>query len=294
MTRLRRAPLFVPGDSERKIEKCLTLQADAVILELEDGVAYSRKTQARHTVAEALRSLNFGRSERLVRINSLETGLAEADIEATIVAGSDGYVIPKVNSAATLAWIDKKLGTWEQKLGRPVGQIKLLAIIETALGVMNLAEIATATARLEALLFGAEDLAGDMGAVRTRAGWEGFYAKSAVVTAAAAYGLEAIDTPYIRLQDPDGLRAEARQALNLGYSGKLAIHPAQLEPLHQIFSPTPEAIASAQRLLAAYQAHIAQGSGVFVLDGRMVDMPMIRAAQKILQKESQIDDTPPV
>jgi citrate lyase beta subunit len=284
MTRLRRAPLFVPGDSLHKIEKSLTLNTDAIILELEDGVAFNRKVEARQTVAGALKTLDFGLAERLVRINALETGLAEADLEATIAARPDGYVIPKVEEARALAWIDRRLNTLERERGWPAGGIRLLALIETPLSVMNLREIATATPRLDALLFGAEDLAGSMGAVRTRAAWEGFYAKSAVVTAAAAYGLDAIDTPYVNLADPDGLATEAQRAMEMGYCGKMAIHPAQLEALHQIFTPTPEAVAAARRLLDAYREHAATGSGAFVLDGKMVDKPMVRAAQKILDK----------
>ena len=289
MTRLRRAPLFVPGDSPRKIEKSLTLPADAIILELEDGVAFNRKVEARQTVAETLQTLDFGPSERLVRINALQTGLAEADLEATITGRPDGYIIPKVETARSLTWIDQRLNTVEQERGWPAGSIRLLALIETPLAVMNLPEIATATPRLDALLFGAEDLAGSMGAVRTKAAWEGFYAKSAVVTAAAAYGLEAIDTPYVDLADLDGLAAEAQRALEMGYSGKLAIHPAQLETLHHIFTPSPEAVAAAQRLLDAYETQAAKGSGAFVLDGRMVDRPMVQAAQKILDKMAQIE-----
>jgi citrate lyase subunit beta-like protein len=263
MTRLRRAPLFIPGDSPRKIEKGLTVNADAIILELEDGVAYDRKATARQMAAEALQSFDFGRTERLVRINALETGLAEADLEATLIGRPDGYVIPKVEDAATLQWISKTIHTWELKQGWPVGEIKLLAIIETALGVINLREVATVDGRLDALMFGAEDLAGDIGAVRTSAGWEVFYAKS----------------------------AEAKQAFEMGYSGKMAIHPAQLETLHQVFTPSPEVVAAAQRLLEAYEEHQAKGSGVFTLDGKMVDRPMVRAAQKILAKMRQINET---
>jgi len=289
MTRLRRAPLFIPGDSRRKIEKGLTLDADAIILELEDGVAYNRKQEARQIVADTLNKLNFGRTERLVRINALETDLAEADLAATLSGRPDGYVIPKVGSAETLQRVSETLARWEAQAGWPLGEIKLLAIIETALGVMNLREIATADPRLVALIFGAEDLAGDMGAIRTPAGWEGFYAKSAVVTAAAAFDLAAIDTPYIDLKDPAGLAREAQQALEFGYSGKLAIHPAQLETIEQIFTPSPDHVAAAHRLLEAHQAHLAQGRGAFTLDGKMVDRPMVRAAQQIIEKVRQID-----
>ena len=288
MPRIRRAPLFIPADDPKKIKKGLTLNADAVILELEDGVAYSQKAEARQNIVDALTTLNFGRSERLVRINAVTTELAETDIETTMIGQPDGYMVPKVDSAETLKWVSEQITAWENKHGWPEGEIKLLAIIESALGVMNLREIATADPRLEALIFGAEDLAGDMGAIRTDAGWEGFYARSAVVTAAAAFGLEAIDTPHVTIKDSTGLTTQAQRALELGYSGKLAIHPAQLEPIHHIFTPTPERIAAAKRLLQAFNNHKAQGKGVFTLDGKMVDMPMVRAAQKIIDKAQQI------
>ncbi|MFQ5577543.1 MAG: HpcH/HpaI aldolase/citrate lyase family protein [Anaerolineae bacterium] len=290
MTRLRRAPLFIPADSPRKIEKGLTLDADAIILELEDGVAVSRKTEARQIAAHALQTYNFGRAERLVRINASGTGLTDDDLAATLPARPDGYIIPKVDSAQTIRAIDQKIGQFEATQNWPAGQIKLLALVETAQGVLNLPHIAAAAARLDALILGAEDLAADIGAVRTRAGWETFYAKSALVIAAAAFGLDAIDTPCLSLQDPERLRAEARQAAELGYCGKLAIHPAQLEPLHQIFTPAPDAVSAARRLLNAFDAHQHSGRGVFTLDGKMVDMPLIRAAQKIIQKIEAIND----
>ena len=290
MSRLRRAPLFIPGDSQRKIEKGLGLDADSIILELEDGVAYNRKKEARQIVTQVLQDMDFGRSERLVRINAFDSGLAESDLTATLIGQPDGYVIPKVESGAIIKAISQKISQFETEHNWPPGQIKLLAIVETALGVMNLRDIATADPRLEALMFGAEDLAGDIGAIRTGPGWEVFYAKSAVVTTAAAFGLEAIDTPYIHLKNPEGLAVEAQQAAELGYSGKMAIHPAQLTPLHTIFTPSPEAIAAAKRLLDAHEAHQASGSGVFTLDNKMVDMPMVRAAQKIIEKVKTIHD----
>jgi citrate lyase beta subunit len=139
---------------------------------------------------------------------------------------------------------------------------------------------------LQALVFGAEDLAGDMGAIRTPDGWEGFYARSAVVLHAKAFGLQAIDTPFVHLGegDADALIAETEQARYMGYDGKLAIHPKQVEPIQRIFTPTADEIAQAQALIAAYEAHQAQGTGVFSLGGKMIDMPMIRAAQAVIAK----------
>lgn len=292
MTRLRRAPLFIPGDSRRKIEKGLTLNADSIILDLEDGVAYSHKAEARQIVAQALQNYDFGRTERLVRINPFDSDLGEDDLLETLVGRPDGFVLPKVEAARTIQEVSEKIGKYEKSQGLPEGQTRLLASVETALGVMNVREIASADSRLDALMFGAEDLAGDIGAIRTRSGWEVFYAKSAVVTAASAYELEAIDSPSINLNDRDGLIVEARQAAELGYSGKMAIHPAQLEALHDIFTPSPDTVAAAQRLLDAYQAHQASGNGVFTLDGKLVELPMARAAQRIVRKMRAINNVP--
>ena len=172
----------------------------------------------------------------------------------------------------------------ERQRDWPDGGIALLAIIETALGVVNLREIATSSARLQALIFGAEDLAGDMGAVRTPDAWEVFYARSAVVLHAKAFGLQAIDTPFVHLNDENGLIAETEQALYMGYTGKLVIHPKQVAPIQHTFTPSAEEIEKAKALIAAHTAHQAAGTGVFQLEGKMIDMPMIRAAEAVIAR----------
>jgi citrate lyase beta subunit len=158
---------------------------------------------------------------------------------------------------------------------------------------MNLKEIAKASRRLVALVFGAEDLAGDIGAQRTRAGWEVFYARSAVVTAAAAYGLQALDMVYTDLNDLEGLEAESLLARQLGFDGKTAIHPNQIEIINRVFSPSPEEIERARRIVEANAAHQATGVGAFELDGRMVDMPVVRAAEGVLAKARLVGLLPP-
>jgi len=291
MPRIRRSMLYMPGDSLRKINKAAQMEVDSVVMDLEDGVALNQKEEARRVSAEALRTLDFGRSERLIRLNppsSRETNRTAdfflADFDSTIDACPDGYVIPKVETAQQLQIVAHHLDEAEHRHGWPAGSIRLLALIETALGVMNLAGIAQASPRLEALMFGAEDLAGDLGAQRTRAGWEVFYARSAVVTAAAAYGLQAIDMVFVDLQDLEGLAAEATLARQLGYEGKMAIHPRQVEVLNRVFAPSPDEIERAQRLVEAHAAHQAAGTGAFELDGKMVDLPVVRAAERVLEK----------
>lgn len=284
--RIRRTLLFMPGDDLRKISKGARLDVDAVIMDLEDAVAPDQKDAARSITAGALTdaSLDFGRTERLVRVNPASTGLQADDIAATVGGKPDGYVIPKVEDAQTLTHIDTVLSEHEQHLDIPDGSIRLLALIETALGVVNLREIASAHRRLVALIFGAEDLASSMGAIRTTDGHEGAYARSAVVLHAAAFGLQAIDTPYVDFKNTEGLAAETQRVMEMGYTGKLAIHPAQIELITGIFTPNSEAIERAQQLLSAWTSHKAAGRGVFAYDGKMVDMPMIRAAERIVAR----------
>ena len=195
-------------------------------------------------------------------------------------------MLPKIDSAAQLVDVAARLSEIESAQGWPRGEIKLLAIIETALGVMNLREIVQAETqgRLEALLFGAEDLSGDIGAIRTPDGWEVFYARSALVIYARAMGLQAIDLPYVHYENMTGLEADTEQAVYMGYSGKLAIYPRQVALIQRSFTPSAEAIEAARRLIAAYEAHQAAGEGVFALDGKMIDTPMLRAAQQVLAR----------
>ncbi|MFN8471551.1 MAG: CoA ester lyase [Anaerolineae bacterium] len=284
MSRPRRVLLFMPGDDLRKITKGASSGVDSVILDLEDAVAVGRKEAARDVVAHALTTIDFGRSERLVRINGLTTGLAEADLTSTVGARPDGYMIPKVEAAAQVQQVAALLDHAEETHGWPHGSARLLAIVETARGVMRLDEIAAASPRLDALCFGAEDLAGDIGARRTPEGAEVFYARSAVVIAAAAYGLQAIDTPYVELHNIDGLTADAQRAAGMGFTGKLAIHPRHIEPILAAFTPSEEEVAAAQRLVDAYAAYQAAGAGAFALDGKMVDTPILRAAQRVLTR----------
>jgi citrate lyase beta subunit len=284
--RTRRALLFMPGDDAHKIEKGTRLEVDSIIMDLEDGVALNRKEAARTTTLTALQSYDFGKTERLVRLNAVdETGLFKQDIEATIQGKPDGYVVPKVASPDHLLAVDALLHGYEQHMDIETHSIELIAIIETAMGVVRLREICEATPRLKALAFGAEDLAGDMGAVRTPDNREGFYAQSAVVLYAKAYGLQAIDTPFVDLAADDSvLSAQTERAMQLGYTGKFAIHPRQLPVIQQIFTPTAAQIDAARRLIDAHHQHQSNQTGVFVLDGKMVDMPMVRAAQAVLER----------
>ncbi len=237
-TTLRRAMLFMPGDSLRKIEKAIGLDVE----------------------------------------------LAEDDLRSTITGRPDGYVLPKAEFAEQVEAVAEFLTLEERARGWPGGQIKVLPIVETALGVMAVREIALADPRVDALLFGAEDLAGDMGAVRTPTGWEVFYARSAVVMAAKAYRLQAIDQVFFDLNDLGGFEAECRTGRQMAYDGKMVIHPRQVEIAQRVFAPSPEEIERAQRIIQAHTEAQAAGLGAFALDGRMVDMPVVRMAEQVVRK----------
>lgn len=280
----RRSLLFMPGDSLRKIEKAAAWDVDTIIMDLEDGVAQNRKAEARTTVAEALLNLQFGRRERLVRVNHLSTGLVAREIATTVVGRPDGYIMPKAEDPTDLRTLDQMLAIAEREQGLPELSLRLFVMIETALGVMNLREIAGVTPRLEGLIFGAEDLAGDVGSVRTRAGWEVFYARSVVVTAAAAYKLQSFDQVYTDFNDGRGLAEESRFARQLGFTGKTCIHPNQTPVVNSAFSPTPEEVEQARRLVAVFDEQLTAGAGAFTFDGKMVDMPMLVAARKVLAR----------
>jgi citrate lyase beta subunit len=228
--------------------------------------------------------MDFGRSERLVRVNPVGSPFVEDDLAVLLPSRPDGVVVPKVSSAADVRWVSEKIAAVESGRGWPLGEIALLAIVETARAIVNLKEIAGADPRLEALIFGAEDLAGDVGMVRTPAGWEVFYARSAVVIHAAAEGLQAIDIVRVDFQDINALRQESRQGAEMGYEGKQVIHPNQVGPVQAAFTPTEEEIARARRIVEAHAAHQAAGAGAFALDGQMVDMPVVRAAERVLAR----------
>jgi citrate lyase beta subunit len=287
--RARRALLYVPGNETRKIEKAATLGADAVCLDLEDGVAPNRKAEARTAIANALQNLDFGKSEKLARINAVGSGLEQEDLAALVPAHPDAIVIPKVSDADQIKWVSARLLELEQAYGMERSSIGLIGMIENARGVINLATISSADARLEALIFGGEDYAADVGATRTLEGMEVLYARSAVVTACAAFGLQAIDLLFLDFRDPDGLRLEATRGAQLGYAGMQVIHPNQVPIVQQVFTPDDAAIANAKKIVEAAHANLAAGHGAFALDNKMVDMPIIKAAERVLARARAAD-----
>jgi citrate lyase beta subunit len=280
----RRALLYVPGSDWHKMEKAAASGADSVCLDLEDGVAPNRKTEAREMVVRALNELDFGKSERLVRVNPADSDLVNEDLEAVLTARPDGIVIPKVASGDQVRTISAKIGLAEQNQKLDKNTIALLAQIESAIGLVNIKEIASADKRLDALIFGAEDFASDVGAKRTIKGNEVFYARSVVVAHAAAFGLMAIDMLWVDFKDQAGLKRMAEQGAGLGFSGTQIIHPDQIKPAQLAFTPTTKEVEAARRLLEAFEQNSREGRGAFALDGKMVDMPMVVSARRVLAR----------
>jgi len=269
----RRSVLFSPGDDPEKLRKASGFDADVVVFDLEDAVVPDAKPAARETVRDALADVVPADPEVCVRVNPVGRGAAEDVAVALAETVPDSVMLPKTGDAEDVAGLAGLLA--DAGIDCPI-----LALVESAAGVLH-AEAIAAHDATDALVFGAEDLAGDVGATRTAEGGELDHARQHVVLAARAAGISPIDTHYPNYTDEAGLRAEAERALELGYDGKLAVHPAQATTLNDVFTPTPERLAWARRLLEASEE--ADG-GVFVLDGEMIDAPQVRQAEWVLAR----------
>ena len=279
----RRALLYMPGDSWKMITKSVTLGVDSICMDMEDGTAVNKKAEARATIAKALKELDFGASEKLARINSVGSGWEKDDIEAVLPYKPDGIVIPKVESFEHVEWASRIIEDAELKNGWQVNSIRILIGVETAKGILNLKEIA-AHPRLDAIIFGGEDFAASIGAVRTKDAVELLYARQAVIVACAANDLQAIDIVTIDYKDLDALKVESEFGARLGFSGKQIIHPNQVSVVQEAFTPSDEAVQYARRIVETFEASQKEGKGAYSLDGTMIDMPLLKNAQKVLAR----------
>ena len=273
----------MPGDDWKKITKALTLGVDSICMDMEDGTAANRKAEARETIVRALQELDFGASEKLARINGVGTGLEADDLAATLPYRPDGIVLPKAETPEQVAWVSEKIEAAELKYGWPVNSIRLILVVESARGILNLKELA-AHPRLDALIFGAEDFSASIGATRTPQALEVLYARSALVTAAAAYSLQAIDLVTVDFRNLEQARSDALFGAQLGYTGKQIIHPAQVEPVQTAFTPDDDAVAYAKRVIETFEKNQARGAGAYDLDGKMIDLPLLKSAQNVLER----------
>ncbi|MCY3688495.1 MAG: CoA ester lyase [Gammaproteobacteria bacterium] len=285
----RRSVHFVPGGNERMFEKSLGLAADALILDLEDSVTPEGKAAARDAVCDWLRQADFGGRQKLVRINPLDSPWGEADIAAVIAASPDGLVVPKVTRASDVESVDGLVAEQERRAGLASGSVKLLLIgTETPGSAFHLQEIA-AHPRVDGLTWGSEDLSAELGASAIRDA-SGEYlevfslVRSLALLAAAAAGKQPIDTIYADVRDLKGLREECRRAAAMGFTGKLTIHPDQIEIVNEMFTPSPAEVAEAEELLAAAGEYRRQGRIAFRFKGQMVDVPHLKRARRILAR----------
>ncbi len=279
----RRALLYMPGDNWKMITKSITLGVDSICMDMEDGAAVNKKAEARETIVKALRELDFGASEKLARINSVGSGWEKDDIEAVLTHRPDGIVIPKVESFEQVDWAGKIIEAAELDHGWPVNSIRILIGVETAKGILNLKEIASHP-RLDAIIFGGEDFAASIGANRTKDAVELLYARQAVIVACAANDLQAIDIVTINYKDMDALRIESEFGAGLGFSGKQIIHPNQVSVVQEAFTPSDESVTYAKRIVETFEASQKEGKGAYSLDGKMIDMPLLKNAQKLLAR----------
>lgn len=285
---IRRAAHFVPGANEKMLEKSLGTHADALILDLEDAVTPDNKDSARVTVASWLEQVDFGRQERVVRVNPLGSPWFQSDIEQTMVHPPDSYLIPKVNNANEIAQIDELIRENEDLHGHTAGSTKLLILgTETPQGFLNIGDMA-ANPRVDALTWGAEDLSAAIGS-RGNRNADGTYlpifehARVMCLLAATAWEKQPLDTVFVDFNDPDGLRSECAQSAAMGYTGKITIHPNQIDVVNESFTPSEEEVSEAKELLALFAEKEAEGLMAFSFKGQMVDVPHLTRAQKIVE-----------
>ncbi len=289
MSRLRRAVHFVPGANEKMLQKSLALPADSLVLDLEDSVTPEQKDAARETVTSWLKHVNFGRQERMVRMNPLDTPWGVADLEITMRGRPDSYLVPKVRTKDDLLQVDIILSRMEREYGYPPGKVKLVVIAtETPQGLLNIRDFGYCP-RVDALSWGAEDLSAAIGARRNRDEHGLFlevfrYARVMTLLAATAAGVQPIDTVFVDINDTEGLRRECVEGAWMGFTGKITIHPSQIEVVNAVFTPSAEEIAESQELLAAFEEHRKAGKMAFSFKGQMVDVPHLTRARTIIER----------
>ncbi len=279
--RLRRSMMFVPGNNPGMIADARIYGADSIMFDLEDSVAYTEKDTARFLVHNALRTLNFGKKEIVVRINDLASGLGIQDLEAIIPAGVHVVRLPKTDSAQDVVDCEREIARIEKKHGIPVGATGMMAAIESANGVLSAREIAHASDRLIGIALGAEDYVTDLKTTRSD-GIELLFARSMILNAARSAGIAALDTVYSDVNDEEGFLAEATLVKKLGFDGKSVINPRQIQPLHRCFMPSEKDLAKARAVMEAIEEAHRRGSGVISLKGKMIDKPVVIRAQRLI------------
>lgn len=282
MKKLRRTMLFCPASNPKMLFNAPIYKADCIIFDLEDAVKFDDKEAARDLMCEALKVVDYGTSEVFVRVNPLYTQWGETDVRELVAAGLTRMRLPMCETAENVQELAKLLDEVEKENGIEAGTVKVQCAIETPLGVHNALEIAQASDRVVSISFGAEDYTRTLGTDRTKEATELFYARSRVAMCAGIAGVDAIDTVWADVSDVEGFKNEAKSAQNLGFAGKSCIHPSQIGIVHGVFTPTMDEVEKSIKIVdAAEAANISEG-GVITVDGKMVDIPVIAKAQRIV------------
>ena len=288
-----RSLIFVPGNRRDMLEKAASFPADFLVPDMEDSVPLSEKAAARDVIADMLPILDKAGKRSVVRINALGTGLLEEDMNAAVTPYTYGINVGKVETPWDVHEVDKILTALEMKKGLERSRIRLILYLESALAIINAYSICSASPRIIAVAFGAEDFTVDMGTQRTDESSEVFLPRAMVAIAARAADVVPLDIVYANFRDEDGLRRDIQLGKSLGYKGKFAIHPSQVQPINEMFSPLPEEIEYAKRVVAVFEEAEAQGKGATSLDGKMIDIPVVKRARSLLAMEEARADVSP-
>ncbi len=280
--RLRRTMMFVPGNNPGMIKDAHIYKSDSIMFDLEDSVAIDQKDAARSLVYHALTTLSYGDKELVVRVNDPRSEVGQADIEAMVCAGIDVIRLPKTENADDVVYCEERIAMAEEKYGREVGSTHMMAAIESAFGVLNAKDIAFASKRLIGIALGAEDYVTDMKTNRSAGGVELLFARSMILHAARAAGIAALDTVYSDVNNEEGLIEEVKLIKQLGFDGKSVINPRQIKPIVKIYTPTEKEIEKSLAIMDAIEEANKRGSGVVALNGKMIDKPVVKRAERVL------------
>ena len=279
---MRRSMLFLPGNNPNMLINGNCLGADAVIFDLEDAVSPAEKDAARILVRNTMRYMDFSGCEIIVRINSIDTSYWQKDIDEILPCRPGLILLPKTGNAQDVLSADAYMSEVEARLGLEKNTVGLMPLIETAMGVENAFMIASACSRVKALFLGAEDLTADLQCKRTKEGREIEYARTRLVVAARAAGVDVYDTPFTDVNDDEGIVTDAALAKALGFTGKASISPRHVEVINSVFSPTQKEIDYAYEVMEAIETAKAQGKGAIALHGKMIDAPIVARAQRTI------------
>lgn len=284
-----RSLLFIPGNKENMLAKASGCNPDVLVPDMEDSIPDTEKDAARSTIAEWLPRLAEHEALLMPRVNSVGTEWFKDDVAAVVAPGVWGISIGKVDSAQDISQVSKVLARCERQAGLEIGSLRLIPWLETALGIVNCYEICTASDRIVAVAFGGEDYAADMNIERLDDESNVVYARSAICNAARAANVLALDTPYFQFRNVEGLKASCNQARQLGFKGRFAIHPAQIDTINVCFSPSEAEIEEARRIVAAFEEAALSGRGSTSLDGRVIDVPVVKRAIALLAQAESPD-----